>query len=253
MPTKLAKRDWNVEPTINFKLPLLPTAEHMREKCYTRERMQIWKDNPEAINMTSEIPPPVLAQLKYVLGVSNSLAIFRADPLKSREILRNAPRREEAGYQPSVDFADAYPIHMLGLSSVRAIHPLLPKDDARSHTPGLDALRFRANIYLTGASAFAEDHWKQIRVGDSLYHVSCRTARCALVNVDQKTGEADRQEPLKTLIEHRQIDEGARPHSCLGMQVVPLLRDPGKAESIRVGDVVEVMETGGHFYLKMFA
>lgn len=53
----------------------------------------------------------------------------------------------------------------------------------------------------------------------------------------------DRNEPLSTLRSYRVIDEGSK-SACLGMQVTPL-----EDGVIGVGDQVEVLETGEHFFL----
>ena len=118
--------------------------------------------------------------------------------------------------------------------------------------PLLNALRFRANIYITGPPAFHEDNWTKARISSppsspsnsSLdMHISCRTTRCKLPNVDPETGEADRNEPSTTLRKYRIIDDGSK-SACLGMMVTPL----GEGE-VRVGDYVEVLETGKHFFI----
>jgi uncharacterized protein YcbX len=53
----------------------------------------------------------------------------------------------------------------------------------------------------------------------------------------------DRNEPLSTLRSYRIIDEGSK-NACLGMQVTPL-----EEGVVRVGDTMEVLETGEHFFL----
>lgn len=244
---KLAQRDIKAEPRITFKLPIAPDEE--RSSKYTREVMKIWKDSPTAINITSEIPPETLAKLKYFLGVSNPIALFKADPLNHRKVFRNAPRIEEAGYQPGVGFADAYPLSIMGIASVQKVS----KTITNLPTPHLNALRFRANIYLTNAPPFAEDDWKQIRSRNLSYHVSCRTTRCDLPNVDPVTGIKDRAEPYKTLKQTRGfVDKGAGAHPVLGMQMVPLLEDAAGKGEIRVGEEMEVVQIGEHFYIRLF-
>jgi uncharacterized protein YcbX len=112
--------------------------------------------------------------------------------------------------------------------------------------PLLNALRFRANVYVTGPPAFDEDTWTRARItspksdsGIDL-HVSARATRCKLPNVDPETGIADRNEPGTTMRKYRVVDEGSK-SACLGMMVTPL----GDGE-VRVGDDVEVLETGVH-------
>lgn len=102
---RLLSLDLQAEPMMNFKIPLFPDAARCAK--YPREVMQIWKDSPEAINVSAEISPEVLARLKHFLGLSNPLGLFMADPKKRRDIFRNAPSMEEAGYQPGTGFADA--------------------------------------------------------------------------------------------------------------------------------------------------
>lgn len=116
--------------------------------------------------------------------------------------------------------------------------------------PLLNSLCFRANIYVTGPPAFHEDTWTKARISPPKsasgidLHVSCRTTRCNLPNVDPETGVADRNEPSTTLRKYRVVDEGSN-SACLGMSVTPL-----GAGVVKVGDYVEVIETGQHRYLK---
>lgn len=100
--------DWSAEPRVTFEVPFLPTVERMKEKNYgPMENMVIWKENPEAINMDKEIPQDVLEKLRYTLGLSNPLTLFRVDSTHYREVFRCAPKEGEVGYQPVVGFADA--------------------------------------------------------------------------------------------------------------------------------------------------
>lgn len=107
--------DWSAEPRVTFEVPFLPTVERMKEKKYgPMEKMVIWKENPEAINMDKEIPQDILEKLRYTLGLSNPLTLFRVDSTHYREVFRCAPREGEVGYQPVVGFADAVCSHHRG-------------------------------------------------------------------------------------------------------------------------------------------
>ena len=248
--------------TITLRIPLAPTYEHAEAKNYEFEALKIWKDCPQAINVSGEIPYADLAKLKYFLGVSNPLALFRVDPNSKRAINRSLPKDSpDASY--SVGFADAFPLHVLSMESVRALDAELPERDAFKGK--LDASRFRANIYVTGGGAHDEDTWKKVSVGravqgpkrkdgrvketDGEYHIACRTARCRLPNVDQSTGIKNFNEPLRTLSRTRQVDEGAKPHPCLGMQAIPLFQQG----ILRVGDRIQVLKRGEHYYEKMLS
>jgi uncharacterized protein YcbX len=130
-------------------------------------------------------------------------------------------------------------MHVINLASVHDVASNLPTKIKR-----LNALRYRANLYITGPPAFAEDSWTKARIGDGTYHISCRTTRCKLPNVDPETAIADRNEPGTTMLKYRVIDKGSQ-SACLGMQVTPLTEG-----AVEVGDEIEVLEEGEHFFLK---
>lgn len=245
--------------TVTISIPLAATSQRRQEKKHVLELLTIWTARLQAINVTSEIDPDDLAKLKYFLGVSNPLALFQVDPRNTRSVTRSLP--STSGRETyNVGFADAFPLHILSLGSVRALDDHMP---AKSIDKGLlDARRFRANIYVTNSPAHDEDTWKRATIGrgikrnnngefveaDGEYHVACRTARCKLPNVDQDTGLQDKNEPFTTLSRTRKVDKGAYPHPCLGMQMIPLFQQG----IIRVGDQVEILERGEHHYEKMF-
>ncbi|KAK7541953.1 MOSC domain-containing protein [Phyllosticta citribraziliensis] len=230
-------------PRIYFRVPFHPSVERIKEKGHTFESVKIWTDCPVALNMGIEIDPEILEKLRYALGMSNPVTLMRIDPNRYREVFRCAPRKGEGvSYQPIVGMQDAYPLHIMNFASVQDL-----AGRVGNAIDKLDARRFRANIYVTGAPAFAEDHWKVIRIGKARFHVACRTARCMLPNVNPETAERHPAEPNKTMKAYRVIDEGANPHACLGMQMVPFSNE---VQEIKVGDEVVVEEVGEHFYIK---
>lgn len=251
LAAKLARR---TEPMLEFRLPFKPTKERMESKGYTNQVLHIWKDSPEALDVSSEVDPEILAKLRYTLGSSNPIALFRIDPSKPREVMKNAPKKQDVGFQTTIGMQDSYPIHILNLASVHDVANNLPRPSGPygMQAPLLDARRFRANIFFTGPPAFHEDDWTKARISRPTklsssaaldIHVSCRTTRCKLPNVDPDTGIPDRNEPSSTLRKYRIIDEGNK-NPCLGMQCVPLVEG-----DVRIGDYVEVLETGKHFFL----
>ncbi|KAJ5787020.1 MOSC N-terminal beta barrel [Penicillium paradoxum] len=222
-----------------FQVPLLPPAN----SNFPLVPVKIWKDKPLAYDYGKLLP----ASLHTYLGSDpsrNTLTLFRASALHSRQIFRNAPRKEELGFQPNTAFADAYPIHLLSMSSHRDVAAR-----CAYAIPQLSIRRFRANIIIQGPAAFEEDYWKRLSIGGTEIYASCRTVRCRLPNVDPLSGDRHRAEPDRTLKSYRRIDDGDRTNACLGMQLVP-----AKEEFVmRVGDSVEVLETGLHQYIKMLA
>lgn len=129
-----------------------PSEEEIRERWYDWERVTIWKETVEALNMGEDLPD----ELRLYLGVSNKLGLFRIDPARLREVRRCAPPKEEAGYQPVTGFQDAYPLHLINMSSVEDLEA---KVGTVEGWEGLDARRFRANII--GELALASRVWKR--------------------------------------------------------------------------------------------
>ncbi|KAK7750367.1 hypothetical protein SLS62_007666 [Diatrype stigma] len=259
---KLARRSLGAEAEREVLLPVAfsPAAE-IAAKGYAYEDVRIWKDTVSALNVEAELPP----ELRLYLGVSNRLGLFRVDPARLREVYRCAPRRADAGYQPVTGFQDAYPLHILNLPSLRDFSSQVPKDQ---ELQDLDVLRFRPNIIVSGAPAYDEETWKQIRLkpgdsglfSDAVFHVSCRTVRCKMPNVNQTTGLRHPVEPDKSLRTLRAVDEGAPRMGCLGMQLTPLFGSSGaggeevdeeeRTSWVGVGMEVVVEERGEHVYIK---
>ncbi|KAL9130019.1 MAG: hypothetical protein Q9217_001703 [Psora testacea] len=257
----------------SVQIPYNPTPDQIESHGYTTQDMKIWDDTTPSLliahtggwggfvgkdtwvqdlrgYLNAECyyqHPPIKDEKgkekpRFQIDTDKAFGLFRVDSQQPREIHRNAPPKEELGFQPTVGFQDSYPLHILNLAAVHDVTSKL--------TPGarpLSAKNFRPNIVITGGEAYAEDDWKRIKVGRFEYYVSCRTTRCLLPNVDPSTGKADPLEPNKTLRSFRRIDKGSPNTACLGMQMVPA--EEGKVE-ISVGDEIHVMETGEHFFLK---
>ncbi|EFQ27776.1 MOSC domain-containing protein [Colletotrichum graminicola] len=250
------RNGWRGEPEMEVLLPVeFPTEKEIEERGYTREDVRVWKEMVPALNMGKEIPQ----ELCRYLGVSNKLTLFRVDPRKLREVHRCAPTKEEAGYQPVVGFQDAYPLHLVNMSSLHDFDAQVPKDKDLQH---LDVRRFRSNIIVSGAPAYDEESWKSVKFAQgasnvttpSKFQVSCRTVRCKMPNVDQVTGVCHGVEPDRSLRKLREVDEGAPRMGCLGMQMVPLFEGTDRVEYMQawleVGMAVDVLERGEHVYIK---
>ncbi|RYP48079.1 hypothetical protein DL769_011251 [Monosporascus sp. CRB-8-3] len=248
-------RGWAAEPEKEILLSVdFPSRQEIEDKGYTYEDVRIWKETVNALNMEKELPN----ELRLYLGVSNKLGLFRVDPAQLREVYRCAPKKTEAGCQPVTGFQDAYPLHIMNLPSLQDFNSRVPKDKDLQE---LDVLRFRPNIILSGAKAYDEETWKQVRFkpgdsglhNDALFHVSCRTVRCKMPNVNQVDGFRHPVEPDKSLRAHRAVDEGAPRSGCLGMQLTPLFEANAAPEDhsswIGVGMAVEVEKRGKHVYI----
>ena len=229
-------------PYTTIHLPFNPGPEQIGKSGYTTENMDIWKDSPNSLIMANtENGDAWIQDLGSYLKISNQLALFRVSSDVSREVYRCAPRKETLGYQPTVGFQDAYPLHILNLASVHDVANHMVKG-----APRIGGRNFRPNIVITGGDAYAEDSWKRIKIGKFEYDVSSRTVRCLLPNVNPATGVKHTSEPNRTLKEIRRIDQGDPLNACLGMQMVPM----AEFSKIKVGEEVTVLEEGEHFYIR---
>ncbi|KAJ4291792.1 hypothetical protein N0V90_009687 [Kalmusia sp. IMI 367209] len=234
-----AKLAGKSEPMVEFRIPFNPTQDRIKAKGCRKEEIKIWDDVPVGLNMGCEIPSETMNKLRYTLGVTNPLTLFRIDPEKPRHVLQNAPNKEDVGFQTSIGMQDAHPVQIQNLASIHDVSSKVP-----TRFRPLNALRYRPNIIFIGPPVFDEDNWKTARIGSLKLDISCRTTRCKLPNVDPLTGIADRNEPGTTMRKYRVIDKGSKA-ACLGMQVTPL-----EEGTICVGDEVVVLATGEHCFIE---
>ena len=130
-------------------------------------------------------------------------------------------------FRDTVSFADGYPFLLIGQGSL---------DDLNSRLENKVPMnRFRPNIVVEGSPAFAEDTWKKIRIGSTIFHVVKPCARCVMPTIDQTTGEKTGVEPLRTLASYRT----KRNKVLFGQN---LIADEAGG-TLRIGDEVEVLET----------
>ena len=94
-----------------------------------------------------------------------------------------------------VSFADGYPFLLIGENSLIDLNEKLENP--------LPMNRFRPNLVVSDSKAFAEDGWKKIQIGETIFRSTKPCARCVMTTVEQTSGEFDGKEPLKTLAKYR--------------------------------------------------
>lgn len=118
----------------------------------------------------------LLATAEGQASIEAFIADFMQDDLKGPPRLLSAPDHS---------FSDmaAKCVHIVNLESVREL-------EIRTEC-ALDPIRFRANIYLEGAEAWAEKQWpgKTLRFGNAELEVFAETTRCAATDVDPATAK----------------------------------------------------------------
>lgn len=95
------------EPTLEFRIPFNPPQERINSKGYTKEVLHIWMDTPVVLNMTSEVDRETFEKLRYTLGAANPIALFRIDTNAYREVGKNAPKKEEVGFETVIGMQDS--------------------------------------------------------------------------------------------------------------------------------------------------
>jgi len=130
-------------------------------------------------------------------------------------------RRTDGRYAKGLtSLSDGFPFLIVSQASLDDLNARLPSP--------IGMERFRPNLVIAGGTAFQEDAWTDIRIGDARFQLVKPCARCVVITTDQRTGVRDK-EPLRTLATYRSKGNKV----LFGMNAV------GDASgSVRVGDLV---------------
>lgn len=146
-----------------------------------------------------------------------------------------ADRSVEEGWaapETQVSFADGYPVLIILQNSLDALNDALVAQ-GKSAVP---ITRFRPNIVIEDAPAWADDGWQTIRIGDIEFDLVKPCARCIMTTNDPETGARPDNEPLMTLSKLRRSGDPRVRGVLFGWNVVP--RSNGH---LKVGDNVSVL------------
>lgn len=190
-----------------LKVPFGPEASTRRQT------VQIWRSVCEAAPVGEEAD----GWFGEFLGVPCRLVFM---PEETRRAVNPDYRAGEG----IVSFADGYPLLLLGKASLSDLNGRLEQP--------VPTNRFRPNLVVSGAPAYAEDGWTKIRIGGVTFHGVKPCDRCSLITVDQATGEAAGPEPLATLATYRLNDQKV----LFGQLLIP-----DGVGVVRVGDGVEIL------------
>ena len=152
------------------------------------QKVRVWQSVCDAI----VLPETINEWLSDVLETKCRM-VFMPDETE-REINEKFRRNDEI-----VSFADGYPFLLIGENSLNNLNERLETT--------LPMNRFRPNIVVSGSEAFAEDRWKKIKIGETVFRSTKPCARCVITTIEQSVGAFDGKEPLKTLAEYRQAKD----------------------------------------------
>ncbi len=160
----------------DLHLPLTP-----RE--IDRIEVDVWHDHCHAIPSGSEAD----TWLSEALGQPCRLVYFPDGEERPVD-------PEYAESQDRTAFSDGFPLLLISEASLEDLNARLEQK--------LPISRFRPNLIVSGCNAYAEDNWRQIRIGELDCRVVKPCSRCTITTVDPKTAQRG-PEPLKTLAGYR--------------------------------------------------
>jgi uncharacterized protein YcbX len=149
-------------------------------------QVTVWDDTVTSLTVSNEAD----AWLSRILNKKVHI-VFMPDTTARKADPRYARRGE------NVSFADGFPFLMISSASLEDLNQRLPAP--------IGMERFRPNFVVAGASAFGEDAWILIRIGNIEFEVVKPCSRCILTTIDPVTGEKG-PEPLKTLGSYRRTN-----------------------------------------------
>ena len=134
---------------------------------------------------------PLVASTRTDAGraaIAAALAAYLGEEARGTPLFIEAPGHSFSDVAKKV-------VSIIGLSSLHALE--------KASGMALDPLRFRANVYVSGGSPWAEFDWmgQEIQLGQARLRVVKRIVRCPATEVNPATGERD-AEPPRWLRQH---------------------------------------------------
>ncbi|MDV3347687.1 MOSC domain-containing protein [Leptothoe sp. LEGE 181152] len=190
-------------PDSSLELPAVPATAQLLH-------VNVWGDACTAWSMGDK----AAQWLHHFLGVDAQL-VYMPD---------STHRPVDHGrFETPNSFSDAYPFLLISEASLADLNGRLEQPVPMN--------RFRPNLVVRGCEPFAEDTWKQIKIGDILFDVAKSCSRCSIPGVEQSTGEQGK-EPLKTLATYRRWDHAI----WFGQNLIA-----NGEGTLAVGDTVEIL------------
>jgi len=131
-------------------------------------------------------------------SINETLSQWLDTPARLVKLANSARRQVDRSHVPpgvQTGFTDGFPLLVVSQASL--------DDLSRRCGRALDARHFRPNLVITGGDAYAEDQWREIRIGPVRLHLVKACSRCAITTVDPDSGRFAGPEPLATLARYR--------------------------------------------------
>ncbi|GAB3416724.1 MOSC domain-containing protein [Flindersiella endophytica] len=157
-------------------------------------------------------PEPAASRLVPVRVWGSELEAVEADPeghewfsdylhAAVRLVWLDDPYRRppHSTYGTPAAFSDGFPLLVTNTASLDSLNDWL----AEAGDEPLPMSRFRPNLVVSGAGAWAEDGWERLRLPDAELYSTKPCGRCVVTTTDQITGERRGRQPLKMLARRR--------------------------------------------------
>lgn len=137
-------------------------------------------------------------------------------------------QRQLTAMAKPMSFADSNPILLCSQKSLHQIQQWAPVE--------VTMAQFRANIVIDGQTAFAEELWRVIQIGEVMFEFVQHCTRCVMITRDLQTHELNPHvEPFRTLKTHH---TNARGKPIFGIHLIPQ-----NSGIVRVGDTLQVIRS----------
>lgn len=213
------------------------TQRQLPELCLVHTALE-----PDAIVLTAPQAGSLRLPLAHEEGEERLVSVWRhegkavrhpegsawvTELLKRESSLVYMADRHERAVEPAwgrpddrVSFADGFPFLLISEASLAGLNQRLEAT--------IEMERFRPNIVVSGVGEFAEDGWREVRLGAIGFRAAKRCSRCVVTTIDPATGTKSK-EPLRTLAGYRRWDNDV----WFGMNLIA-----DATGTLCVGDVV---------------
>jgi hypothetical protein len=175
----------------------------------------IWHDQCEARHVSEEVD----CWFSRFLGIDCRL-VYLPD-----EVVRPV-NANYAQVTDQVAFADGFPFLLISENSLCALNQAMQLN--------LAMRRFRPNLVIAGCPSYAEDSWREIRIGEIDFRLPKPCSRCAVPTIDPDTAQTGK-EPLTTLNRLRKWQNKV----YFGQNAIH-----NQSGTLTVGDSVQILRTG---------
>lgn len=148
--------------------------------------IKIWEDQCQAKLVSSELDEWLsdFLNINCKLVCQDKNSVRQVDPLYAHP-------------QDQVYFSDGFPFLIISEESLADLNSRMPYK--------ISMLRFRPNLVISGSKCYAEDLWREIKIGDISFRLPKPCSRCPIPNIDPETGVSS-NETIKILNQYRRHD-----------------------------------------------